>query len=266
MVDAEQIKVIGYIREDTGISAEEYAFGIETQKQIIQKYCGAHNMIVDRYITDEGEPDAEKRDRLLDIIVTMNDSQIAGIVVAKSDRVSKNINIYFYYKFLLRRAGMELWSVSEDFGDKNTFSPVLEAFTMCAAQMEKENVRMRAGEGRHIKAKTGGYSGGSTPYGYTVIDGNLVIDPEEAEIVKEIFDLRDNQHLPLLTISEKLDEEGKSPRKGKRFYPSSVKSVIDNRKTYEGYYHYKGYKNGEWVKGQHEPILKKAVKDDELSK
>ncbi len=35
---------------------------------------------------------------------------------------------------------------------------------------------------------------------------------------------------------------------------STVQSIINNRKTYEGFYKYG--KDGDWVKGQHTPLLK----------
>ena len=41
---------------------------------------------------------------------------------------------------------------------------------------------------------------------------------------------------------------------GKPFVISTVQSIWNNEKTYRGYYRYG--KDGEWVEGQHEPILK----------
>lgn len=130
---------------------------------------------------------------------------------------------------------------------------MLEAFTLCVAEMERENINRRTTGGRKIKASKGGYSGGRAPMGYKVQNGELVINEEEAKVVRRIFELRD-KGVVLLEIVDTLNAEGYVTRAGKKFLISTVQSIVNNRKTYEGYYHYG--KDGEWVQGVHEPILK----------
>ena len=55
-------------------------------------------------------------------------------------------------------------------------------------------------------------------------------------------------------IVDVMNSEGYTNRSGGKIALSNVQGIVDNRKTYEGYYHYG--KNDEWVPGQHEPILK----------
>jgi hypothetical protein len=50
-----------------------------------------------------------------------------------------------------------------------------------------------------------------------------------------------------------INQEGYRTRNDKPFVLSTVQGIINNRKTYEGFYRYG--KDGEWVEGQHEPIL-----------
>ena len=89
--------------------------------------------------------------------------------------------------------------------------------------------------------------------GYKVKDRQLVIDEKEAEVVRFIFD-RKKQNLSMLSTVHALNESGFKTRNGKDFVISTVQSIWNNEKTYRGYYKYG--KDGEWVKGQHEPILK----------
>ena len=88
--------------------------------------------------------------------------------------------------------------------------------------------------------------------GYKVQNGQLVINEEEVPVVKRIFELRDSG-VVLLDIVDILKEEGYTGRNGGKIALSTVQSIVNNRKTYEGYYHYGP--EGEWVKGQHEAIL-----------
>ena len=87
---------------------------------------------------------------------------------------------------------------------------------MFVAEQERKNIALRTGKGRSLKARCGGYSGGRVPYGYGVSDGVLKVNPEEAPIVKTIFDEHD-KGTPMLGIAELLDSQGYHTRKGRRF-------------------------------------------------
>lgn len=120
------------------------------------------------------------------------------------------------------------------------------------AQVEKENIKNRMSVGRAQKAKRGGYSGGRAPMGYKVENGQLVINEEEAPAVRFIFEHKFAGDTMLGTVNA-LNEAGYTTRNGKPFVISTVQSIWNNEKTYRGYYRYG--KDGEWVEGQHEPIL-----------
>ena len=83
-------------------------------------------------------------------------------------------------------------------------------------------------------------------------DGNLVINEEEAKVVRFIFNEKQNGNTMLGTVRA-LNENGFKTRNGKDFVISTVQSIWNNERTYHGEYKYG--ENGEWVKGQHEPIL-----------
>jgi site-specific DNA recombinase len=52
---------------------------------------------------------------------------------------------------------------------------------------EKKKILRRMLRGKHEKTKQGRYVGGRRPYGYRIVEGQFVIEEEEAEIVREIF-------------------------------------------------------------------------------
>lgn len=89
--------------------------------------------------------------------------------------------------------------------------------------------------------------------GYRIENGGLVIDENEAKVVRFIFDKKASGETMLGTMRA-LNEAGYKTRNGKDFVISTVQSIWNNERTYRGEYKYG--KNGEWVKGQHEPILK----------
>ena len=249
------MNVIGYIRVSTEGQCGDDKFGLEVQEQQIKEYAEKNDMTIVRWFRDEGESGAKERPGFDEIIYgDVSNPPFEAVIVAKSDRVARDINVYYYYKMMLMKKNIKLISISEDFEAFGVFAPMLEAFTLCVANMERDNINKRTSAGRKVKAEKGGYSGGRAPMGYKVQDGNLVIVPEEAEVVKKIFEWRD-QGVVMLEIVDLLNEKGYQTRNGRPFVISTVQSILNNRRTYEGFYHY-GKDKDNWVKGQHEPILK----------
>lgn len=257
------MNVIGYIRVSTDGQCGDDKYGLESQRQQIVAYCEKNGHTIDHWVSDEGESGAKERPGFDEIVYSseIGNPPIEAVVVAKSDRVARDINIYYYYKMLLRKKDMQLISIAEDFGQFGVFAAMLEAFTMCCAELERENINKRMSGGRAVKSRSGGYSGGRAPYGYSVKDGGLVINEKEASVVREIFRLREQNGMAYKEIAAVLAREGIVSRGGKPLLFTTVASILDNRKTYEGYYRYgknsDGTRKDNWVEGQHEAILER---------
>ena len=246
--------VIGYIRVSTDGQCGDDKYGLDVQREQITRYCREHDLEITKWIMDEGESGAKERPGFDEIIYgDVSNPPHEAVVVAKSDRVARDINIYYYYKMMLKKKDMGLISVSEDFGQLGVFASMLEAFTLCVAEMERDNINKRTSAGRKIKATKGGYSGGRAPMGYRVENKSLVINEEEAAVVRFIFERKYAGHTMLSTVAA-WNEHGFKTRGGKPFVISTVQSILNNERTYRGEYRYG--EDGEWVKGEHEPILK----------
>lgn len=247
------MNVIAYARVSTDAQAKEDRYGIEAQKQQIRDYASSHDMKIIQWIYDEGESGARERPGFDHIVYgEVFNPPFEAVLVAKSDRVARDINVYYYYKMLLTKKNIQLISIAEDFGQMGMFAPMLEAFTICAAQMERENINKRTSAGRNVKAAKGGYAGGQPPTGYTAMSGKLVVKESEAEVVRFIFSHKRAGSNMLQTMYA-LNEAGLKTRNGTPFKISTVQSIWKNEKFYQGYYKYG--KSEDWVKGEHEPLL-----------
>jgi site-specific DNA recombinase len=246
--------VVAYIRVSTDGQCGDDKFGLEVQREQIIEYCAKNDMTILKWYTDEGESGAKERPGFDEIVYgEVSNPPYEAVVVAKSDRVARDINIYYYYKMLLIKKDVKLISIAEDFGQFGVFASMLEAFTLCVAEMERDNINKRTSSGRKAKASKGGYSGGRPPFGYAPLNGKLVIVPEEAEIVKFVIESKD-KGMTYQTICDALNREGKTNRSGTKFSISTLQVIIDNKPLYQGMYRYG--KDSEWVEGEHEPILK----------
>ena len=245
---------IGYVRVSTE-DQDENGLGKQAQIERITKYAEKNGYLILDWKIDGGVSGAsEDRPEFNEIVYgEVANPPVEAVLVAASDRVSRDINIYFGYRWLLSKKDIELVSAEMDFGQFGIFSSVIETFVSTMGQMERDSIQMRTSGGRAQKAKRGGYAGGSTPLGYRPQDGQMVIVPEEAETVRRIFEMHDSGRT-LREIADVLNEEGRKTKRGKAFNHVTVHVIVNNRPTYEGMYKY-GDMN-DWVQGQHEPILR----------
>lgn len=249
------MNVAAYIRVSTDGQCGDDKFGLEVQETQLREYADKNGMVITRWFRDEGESGAKFRPGFDEIVYgEITNPPIEAVITAKSDRVARDINIYYYYKMCLLKKEIKLISICEDFDKFGVFAPMLEAFTVCVAQMERENINKRTSAGRKAKSTKGGFSGGRAPFGYVVQNHELAVEPADARIVKRIFFLREEMGKTYKEIADTLNEEGIPTRRGVKWHTSNIQNILNNRKTYEGMYKYG--KNGEWVKGQHEPLLR----------
>jgi hypothetical protein len=90
--------------------------------------------------------------------------------------------------------------------------------------------------GRLQSVARGNYIGSVAPYGFnrvTVMDGKkkcptLEENPEQADVVRMIFDMYVNQNMGRPSICYRLDELGIKPPKGEKWSPPALKDMLEN--------------------------------------
>ena len=245
---------IGYIRVSTKEQAKEDKYGVDAQRKAIEKYAEENGYYITEFKIDEVSGASEDRPSLNEILYgEVTNPPTQAVIVYKNDRVARDTKLYFYYLYTLEKKSIKLISIEEKFDEGNEFANVYRALLQFVAEQERKNIAIRTGNGRKIKAMCGGYSGGRCPYGYKIQNHRLVINKKELPIVEYVFKQLD-KGVPMLTIADNLNDMGYRTRKGTKFHNTSVKSIANNRKVYEGYYKYGD--DMEYVKGVHEPILK----------
>src|SRR5690606_6196267 len=126
------------------------------------------------------------------------------------------------------------------------------------AQWERENLseRIRMGmEQRFLEKKR---HQGRAAYGYDLVDGKLVINPEEAKVVRRIHELYKTNGIT--RIAHILNQEGIRTKNGSRWSDPQIRYILTNP-IYIGQirYHPKKEDKSKYhiVEGEHEPILTK---------
>lgn len=251
---------VGYIRVSTKQQAGEDRMGRDAQKEAISNYANENGYVIARWYTDETSGVKEHREALDEILFTdeLEEAGVQAVIAYKSDRFARDIKLYFYYLFTLEKRHISLLSVNERFDDDEYgLSSVYRSLMLFVAEQERKNITMRTMAGRKVKAQKGGYAGGKRPYGYNVFGHKLVIDEDEANIVRLVFLLRE-QNCTMQEISDILNDRGYKTRRNGYFGASQISSILKNEKFYQGFYKYGDM--DKYIKGQHEPIIFKRIK------
>ena len=100
-------------------------------------------------------------------------------------------------------------------------------------KMELENIHEQTLAGRQQKARSGLWNGAQAPFGYSLVDKMLIICPEEAEIVKEIFRLYTEEGQSIQYITKKLNDENvRREQRGNTMFSTfttrAIRSILQN--------------------------------------
>ena len=246
-------KAIGYLRVST--MEQDEKFGLEAQKDAISKYAYANGYVIVEWAKDVISGVKEKRPAFDEIVygAEVKNPPYEAVIVYKSDRVARDIKLFFYFLFMLEKKKVSLISATENFNDADPTVHAQMALMIFCAEQERRNIEMRTSAGRAVKSAKGGYAGGRPPYGYKTVRGVLTVDEAEAPIVKMIFEMRDNNNMAFDTIAEYLNDQAVLTRKGGKWARGHIFKIYNNRNFYKGLYKYGDMK--EWVEGEHEAIL-----------
>ena len=138
---------------------------------------------------------------------------------------------------LLKANGIGVYFEKENINTLTESSEFLITLFSGFAQAESESLSKNVAWGKAKSAEAGkvtfqykkmlGYRKGA--------DGQPEIVPEEAEIIRIIFDLYGNQRLGTRTISKRLMELGYTSREGNAFNTLTIRHILENPK-YKGWY------------------------------
>lgn len=98
---------------------------------------------------------------------------------------------------------------------------------MTAENLDNQEIWSRLDRGRQEKAASGGYAGyGSPAFGQRTVDGELIEDPQEQEII-ELIRRHHKSGKSLQQIADWLNQNEYSTKRGQQWKRISVKRVLD---------------------------------------
>jgi len=247
-MDVKSIRIAIYTRVSTEDQAKE-GFSLDAQLEKLRAYCIARCWTIEGEYIDDGYSGRKIKRPAYTSMMEKIDSWDA-LLVLKMDRIHRNSKNFMLMMEALNKKGKEFVSMMESLDTSTAMGRFVMDIIQRIAQLESEQIGERVYIGMEQKAKiNGGMLGFNTPYGYEYQNGKLLLNPNEAAIVKDMF----SWYLSGKSIGNitKLLNDAKLPTKKGRLWAKKTISAILKNPLYCGYLHWEEYLN----KSDHESII-----------
>lgn len=190
------------------------------QEEEIRKYCNVYGIeLVDVY-SDEGKSgkSIEGRPQFQKMLRDIKEKQeVDYVIVWKLSRFGRNACDSLNSLNILQDNGVNLVALTENVDTATPMGRLVFTLLAALAEMERENIREQTANGLKYNALSGGWNGGIPPYGYDAVNKELVINEEEAAVVRKIFEwYLESEEASCDSVTGRLNEEGIKPRHYKR--------------------------------------------------
>lgn len=225
-------EVCAYIRVSTDKQEE---LSPESQIRLIKEYAQTHGMLLTHIYTEEhgiSGKKADKRPAFQEMIAACKDKShpYDAILLWKFSRFARNIDESTYYKSILRKkCNVDVISISEPIIE-GMYGRLIEMVIEWSDEFYLYNLSGEVMRGMTQKALQGGYNANS-PIGYVKERGKdkvPQIEPDEALIVKKIFDMYVNEKRALSDIATLLNQKGYRTKRGGRFETRTIGYILEN--------------------------------------
>jgi site-specific DNA recombinase len=220
-----------YIRVSTD---DQLEYSPESQLAEINAYCKREGYYIPPeyiFIEQDGKSGrtARKRDEFQRMIAIAKSTPrpFSCLLIWEFSRFARNQDESTFYKSILRKkCGIEVKSVKEPI-PQGMYGRLIETIIEWQDEFYSINLAMEVTRSMRLKALKGYYNG-KVPLGYMKPkDGNPVIIPEEAHIVKTIFDLYTTGYDKNYVIRY-LNDKGYTTKSGKKFDCDAVNYILEN--------------------------------------
>lgn len=225
---------VGYLRVSTDKQVEE-GYGLDIQEEKVIKHArdkGLTNLVL---FIDDGftgtKMERPALDGIKDLIDDFNDGntaiRISSMVVNKMDRLGRTLlgTLQFLQDYLFAKTDsksafnrnkycISFYSVDEpgcSFDKKTPMVTFMLGIFCTLAEFDRDMIVQKLEDGRQKRVAKGKWmGGGNTPYGYRYSKDaeTLIVVPEEAEKIRELFRLFIEEKMPPQKIADRLGFKG----------------------------------------------------------
>ena len=183
-----------YTRKSSEEGLEQFFNSLDAQREACHAYTLSQRhegwRVVDHQYDDGGYSGGSmERPGLTRLLQDIDAGRIDTIVVYKVDRLTRSLADFAKMIEGFDAGGVSFVSVTQQFNTTTSMGRLTLNILLSFAQFERELTGERIRDKIAASKRRGMWMGGTIPLGYDLRDRKLIVNPEEADRVREIFRL-----------------------------------------------------------------------------
>jgi len=257
-----------YTRKSSEEGLDQDFNSLDAQREACAAYIQSQRhegwkLVPTRY--DDGGFSGGNLDRpaLTQLLADLDAGKVDLIVVYKVDRLTRSLSDFAKLVERLDARGASFVSVTQSFNTTTSMGRLTLNVLLSFAQFEREVTGERIRDKIAASKKKGMWMGGYVPIGYDCVDRRLVVNEQEAQHVRRIFELYRElgnvEKLKAVLAAEGIKSKSRTRRNGEQaggcaFSNGALFAILGNR-IYRGEISHKGQIHA----GQHEAIIDESL-------
>ena len=230
LVLGKKLRVAAYCRVST--DSDEQMVSLETQKNHYESYIkGNPEWEFAGLYFDEGISGTKKAKRtaLLQMMKDCEQGRIDYIITKSISRFARNTTDCLEMVRKLIDLGIFIYFEKENLNTGSMESELMLSILSSLAESESVSISENSKWAIQKRFQNGTFTISYPPYGYKNVDGEMVVEPEQAEVVKFIF-AETLAGKSSSAISSELQKRKVPTRKGGNWTPTTVRGILSNEK------------------------------------
>lgn len=216
-------QAIGYVRVSTDKQAE--GVSLEAQRERIEAWAQFNGYELIAVYEDAGLSGSgvDKREGLQAALKATKRGM--ALVTYSMSRLSRSLKDTLAISEVLNKAGADMVSLSERIDTTGASGRMVFNMLAVLNQFEREQIAERTSNSLQHMKRTGKRYTNKTPYGFRLVNGELVEDAEEAQVVRSIKVAR-QQGQSLQAIAKSLNAQRVPTKEGKLWQSATVHYLL----------------------------------------
>jgi DNA invertase Pin-like site-specific DNA recombinase len=223
--------MLGYVRVSRVAGRGDDLVSPEIQRRKIEEWAALHDAVIVRWFDEIDQPGSKlERPLFQEALALCEAGEADGICVYRLDRFARSVIHGLECIKRLEQADARFVSVSEGFDAGTDVGRLVLTILFAFAELELRKITQSWSHAVAQAIEAGKYIAAKVPVGYVKgEDGRLVVDPEAASSVREVFRLR-AQGRSWRELGDYLEREGVRTAWGNSTWTaSSLRNLVMNR-------------------------------------
>ncbi len=257
-----------YTRKSTEEGLEQNFNSLQAQREACEAFIESQRqegwcLLPEAYDDGGFSGGTLERPGLQRLLEAVRARRLEAVVVYKVDRLSRSLTDFAKLVELFETAEVSFISVTQQFNTTTSMGRLTLNVLLSFAQFEREVTAERIRDKIAASKRKGLWTGGPAPLGYDIADKRLLVNPEEAESVRELFrlylELGSVRRLQEAAVAQGLATKRRQRKDGsvtgaRAFTRGNLYQLLANP-LYVGEVRHKGQS----YPGQHQAILERAT-------